>query len=263
MSTFHTLMAVVVLIFALSVMVQALQEVLKSVLNAKANTMKATVNQFMGDHLPLPKVQSALQTRGLDISALEHFNKEDFRHLLNGIDFSGQALEGIVTNVAATVEEKKDNMAAAFDAAKASFQQAYAAKNKRFALGLSLLIVLALNANLLLLYEELAANQIMAPAIVGKASTLINSGQPENLPGASLADSYQRSQQAIGDAVAKFPPLVRISVYAKDFTERPVRAVLGLLLMGLLVSLGAPFWNDVLKGMTGVNNVLRSGGSRT
>jgi hypothetical protein len=28
--------------------------------------------------------------------------------------------------------------------------------------------------------------------------------------------------------------------------------------MGILVSLGAPFWNDILKGMMGVNNALNS-----
>ena len=33
--------------------------------------------------------------------------------------------------------------------------------------------------------------------------------------------------------------------------------------MGTLVSLGAPFWNDVLKGMMGVNNALNAGGKKT
>jgi hypothetical protein len=35
-----------------------------------------------------------------------------------------------------------------------------------------------------------------------------------------------------------------------------------LFLMGLLVSLGAPFWNDVLKGMMGVNNALNTNGKK-
>jgi|HubBroStandDraft_1064217.scaffolds.fasta_scaffold51449_3 hypothetical protein len=30
----------------------------------------------------------------------------------------------------------------------------------------------------------------------------------------------------------------------------------GLFIMGALVSLGAPFWSEVLKGATGVNNAL-------
>jgi hypothetical protein len=36
-----------------------------------------------------------------------------------------------------------------------------------------------------------------------------------------------------------------------------------LLVMGLLVSLGAPFWNDVLKGVMGVNHALNTGRKKT
>jgi hypothetical protein len=262
MSMFQTLMAVIVLIFVLSVMVQGLQEVVKSLLDVKTKTMTQTVDKFMGDNLPTPQVKGALQARGLGISALEHFNKDDFRHLLDGINFSGKKLDGIICDGAATLEQKKENMAASFDAARASFQQAYTAKNKRYAVVLSLIVVLALNANLLMLYEELSAGQIMAPAIVDHASSLMAMSPSGNSSTGSLADTYQRTQQTIGDAVAKFPPLVRFSVYPQDFKERPIRAVLGLILMALLVSLGAPFWNDVLKGMMGVNNVLNSGGRK-
>jgi hypothetical protein len=35
-------------------------------------------------------------------------------------------------------------------------------------------------------------------------------------------------------------------------------ALLGLIVMGGLVSMGAPFWNDILKGFTGLNNTLNS-----
>jgi hypothetical protein len=259
MSMFQTLMAIVVLIFVLSVMVQGLQEVVKSLLDVKAKTMTETVDKFMGDNLPTPQVQGALQTRGLGISALEHFNKDDFRHLLDGIDFSGKKLDGIICDGAATLDQKKENMAASFDAARASFQKAYTAKNKRYVLLLSLVVVLVLNANLLMLYEELSAGQIIAPAIINHASSLMAMSPSGNPPSGSLAESYQKTQQTIGDAVAKFPPLVRFSVYPEDLRERPIRAILGLILMALLVSLGAPFWNDVLKGMMGVNNVLNSG----
>jgi hypothetical protein len=34
--------------------------------------------------------------------------------------------------------------------------------------------------------------------------------------------------------------------------------IIGLLVMGGLVPLGAPFWNDVLKGISGLNDALNS-----
>jgi hypothetical protein len=137
MSTLQTLMALVVLIFVLSVIVQAVQEFLKSLLKTKADTMKKTIQQFMGAHLTLPQVEGALKERGLDITALEHFNKDDFRHLLDGIDFLEPQLGGIVCSAAATFEQKKDNIAAAYEAARASVQKTYTTRNKIFALVIS------------------------------------------------------------------------------------------------------------------------------
>lgn len=48
MSTFQTLLALVVLIFVLSVIVRAVHEVLKSLLDTKANTMAEMITRFMG-----------------------------------------------------------------------------------------------------------------------------------------------------------------------------------------------------------------------
>jgi hypothetical protein len=257
MATFQALLAIVVLIFALSVMVQAVQEIVKSALGTKADVMAKTMTKFMRDLLTVPQIEGALKVKGLDLTALENFSKDDFRHLLNGIDFSNQPLKGIIADASATLEQKKDNIAAAYEAARTSFQKAYTTKNKLFALAISFAIVLALNANLLMLYEEVAADQVMSQAIVGKASSLVSPNSPP-ADNTSLEDTYRSSRKTIGDAMAKFPPLVRDSSYGKDFSERPATAIVGLLFMGILVSLGAPFWNDVLKGMTGINNALNT-----
>jgi hypothetical protein len=221
--------------------------------------MKDTIKKFMGDHLTLDQVQGALKTRGLDISALEHFNKEDFRHLLDGIELADPQIQGIVAQGEKDIVSVKNNIAGSYEAVRASFQKAYTTKNKTFAVLISFVVVLALNANLIMLYQELAADQVMAQAIVGKASTLVSSSPSGGDSNSSLEESYQKSRKTIGDAVAKFPPIVRDSDYPSDFHDRPGSAIIGLVLMGILVSLGAPFWNDVLKGMTGVNNALNSG----
>jgi hypothetical protein len=264
MSTLQTLMALVVLIFVLSVIVQAVQEFLKSLLKTKADTMEKTIQQFMGAHLTLPQVEGALKERGLDITALEHFNKDDFRHLLDGIDFLEPQLGGIVCSAAATFEQKKDNIAAAYEAARASFQKTYTTRNKIFALIISFGVVLALNANLIMLYQKVAEDQVLAQAIVGKVSTLANPAQSTNGGAtASLEKAYQDSRDTISSALGKYPAIVRDSEYGSDFRDHTFSAIVGLLLMGLLVSLGAPFWNDVLKGMTGVNNALNTGGKKS
>lgn len=64
MSTLQTLLALVVLIFVLAVIVQAVQEFLKSLLNTKAETMKATIVKFMGARLTYRGWRPLLQTGG-------------------------------------------------------------------------------------------------------------------------------------------------------------------------------------------------------
>jgi hypothetical protein len=114
-----------------------------------------------------------------------------------------------------------------------------------------------------MLYEELAADQIMAGALVGKASTLIDSAQSGNDNcSQSLPDCYSKSRKAITDTLVRYPPLVRDSDYGTDFHDHTLNAIAGLILMALLVSLGAPFWNDILKTMMGVNNALSTGGKQ-
>jgi ABC-type multidrug transport system fused ATPase/permease subunit len=267
MSALQTLVAVVVLIFVLSVIVQAIQEIIKSLLNTKAQTMEETIEKFMGNHLTLPQVQSALQVRGLDITALEHFNKDDFRHLLDGIELAAPQVQGIVASTTATAEEAKNNIAAAYEAARVSFQKTYTTKNKMFAVIISFIVVLALNASLIRIYEILAADQSMSQAIAGTATTILNSeksaqGNSGSVQPPDLAQAYSTNRKTIDDDLQKYPILLRTLKYPDDLRDEKFGEIAGLFLMGLLVSLGAPFWNDVLKGVTGVNNVLNTGGKK-
>jgi hypothetical protein len=265
MSELQNLLALVILVYVLCVIVQAIQEVLKSVFDAKAKTMAEVITKFMGDRLTLPQVCDALQARGLDVTALEHFNKQDFRSLLDGIQFTSQQIQQIpkiVASQAATVEELKDQAAAAYDGARAKFQQLYAAKNKKWVIGISFVVVLALNASLINIYEILTVNQSLSQAIAGTASTVASLNQSGHAsgtgPSPDLSAVYSENRQAIKKDLQNYPILLRTGKYLDDFRANPTYEIAGLLIMGLLVSLGAPFWNDVLKGATGVNNALNS-----
>jgi len=264
MGTFQSLVSLVLLIFVLSVIVQAIQEFVKSALNTKVGVMEDTVEKFMGSHLTLPQVRNALTLRGLDLTTLENFNKEDFRHLLDGIELEDAQLKGVVASAQATVEQIKDNIAASYEGARAAFQQAYAKKNKAISIILSLLVVALLNANLIILYEQVSSDQAAQQAIVGRAPAVsadqaVNSGgDPQPRP--DLGSTYAQSRDQVQKALENYPILFRTSKFGEDFKRHPYTEVPGLLLMGLLVSLGAPFWNDILKGLMGINNTLNANG---
>ena len=253
MSTFQTLLSVVVLIFVVSVIVQAIQEVVKAALGTKASVMEQTVTKFMGNHLTLPQLTNALQSRGLTLPALETFDVKAFRALLDVIAFQPTQLAGLIQSAAATEAQVKDHMASHYEAARAAFQAAYTRRNKLFAVVISYVAVLVLNANLIAIYNQIAADPVAQQAIVAKAAT-VQIGQPQS---GSLPNVYETSHKQIQESLDKFPILIRWSKWSDDF-QRPWDAVLGLVLMGALVSLGAPFWNDVLKSLMGVNKTLNS-----
>ena len=267
MGIFQSIVALIGLIFALSVIVQAVQELIKNLLGTKADVMAKTIDKFMGNHLPLEDVKKALNVRGLDLTALENFNTQDFRQLLDGIPFDQKQIQGVVVSADDTVDKVKDNIAASYEGARAAFQKAYTSRNKWFAVGLSLAVVALLNANLIILYQNVSADPGAQQAIVSKILAL-NSNQ------ASTARSNQSQQEdpeaAYTTARAKIvqalntePILMRTGQYSEDFSAGWLQEIAGLFLMGIAVSLGAPFWNDVLKGMMGVNNALNGNGKTT
>jgi hypothetical protein len=265
MGELQTLLALVVLIYVLCVIVQAVQEIIKSALQTKAKTMASIVTKFMGDHLDLGQVKSALQQRGLDITALEKFNKDDFRKLLDGIQFTPPQLAqipNVVATAGAGVDQLKEQIAASYDAAMASFQQLYAKNNKVWVLAISFAVVLGLNANLIKIYETLSVDQKMSQAISGTATAVANMHPPIQNAGAAQGQTleavYSENRKAIQADLKDYPVLLRTFRYGADY-DGPLELV-GLLVMGFLVSLGAPFWNDVLKGANGINNALNSGG---
>jgi hypothetical protein len=65
-----------------------------------------------------------------------------------------------VAQADANGDRVKNNIASAYEGARASFQETYTRKNKTFAMILSFVVVLALNASLIRIYETLAADGI-------------------------------------------------------------------------------------------------------
>jgi hypothetical protein len=263
MGIFQTLLSLGLLIYVLSVIVQAIQEFIKQALSTKATVMQESIKKFMGDSLSLPQVQDALARRGLNVTALENLNKEDFRHLLDGIDFKDSPMQGIVKTTGATIENIKDNIAASYESFRADFQQAYTKKNKLYVLVLSFLVVVILNANLLVLYEQISADQAVQQALAAKAALPRTDPPVKNGTDQSPEDlvaTVQNTRDAITKDLQDYPILVRTSKFKDDYDQHPYAQIPGLLIMGFLVSLGAPFWNDLLKGMTGINNALTTNG---
>ena len=262
MSLLQTLLALVVLIYVLCVIVQFMQEGVKALLDTKAKTMEKVVGQFMGENLlKSDQVKNALLKRGFQsLAALEHFSKEDFRQLLDTIPIAEdqrQEISNIVGTANATVDQFRQHAEASYDAAMAKFQRLYAATNKKWVIAISFVVVLTLNASAIKIYEILAVEPAVAAAIAAKAASV---APPNQDSAAAQAFNPDKTRQDMTQQLQDYPILLRTLKYPTDIKD-PANDI-GLLIMATLVSLGAPFWNDVLKGMMGINNALNTGGKK-
>ena len=102
----------------------------------------------------------------------------------------------------------------------------------------------------------------MGKAAAVSAEPVANNGSDQRQQ-MDLGAAYSHSRDQLEKAIESHSTLIRTCKYPCDFENHPYTLVPGLLLMGLLVSLGAPFWNDILKGMMGVNNTLNASGRKT
>jgi hypothetical protein len=274
MNTLQSLTAVIALIFVLSVIVQAIQEFIKDFLQTKPKAMMQALNEFMGDMLNAADVKQALGVRGLDVTALESFSPSDFRDLLDAIPFDQQqqqAVQKLVHGGQASLDKIKDSIAGAYQGALARFQKIYEGKNKRIAAVLSMVLVLILNANVIFHYESISADPATQQAIMSKVQTIVSanaianarSGDDAAAQARALKESYQATRDQIATVLNTDTMLVRTKLYPNDFRSHWLKTILGLSLMGALVSLGAPFWNDILKGATGVNNAFNGNGKKS
>jgi hypothetical protein len=255
-------------------MVQAIQEFIKDFLQTKPKAMVQALNEFMGDMLNSADVQNALKVRGLDVTALENFNTADFRSLLDAIPFNPEKVQKLVQGGQVSLDKIKDNIAGAYQGALARFQKIYQGKNKQIAAVLSMVLVLILNANLIFLYENLSSDATTQQVVMSKVQTIVSADTKANANAGTsdvaaaqakaLKDSYQDVRDQIATVLNTDNMLVRTELYWRhDLPRYWLKTILGLLLMGGLVSLGAPFWNDVLKGATGINNAFNGNGKKS
>lgn len=186
-----------------------------------------------------------------------------------------------------------------YDIVMQSFEERYNRSMKTWAIVIAFLVVAVLNADLLTIYHTIAANSVISKALVDQGPEILkqsrertNASQasggaaPAGQTGATqgtpaTASDAEKEFKAGLDQLKKdaalyvdvgFAPLKWQQV--KDWlrTLSPgneewwrdrkydLRVLLGWIVMAMLLSIGAPFWQDTLESLFGVKNLLRKKG---
>ena len=241
----------------------------------------------------LDLVRARLASIGYDdLSLLETMNSQQFVALLQ--DIRDGLSEEVKWTFDLTFAQAIDDARKWFDLTMKAFQDHYQRRMRIWSYALSALVVVWLNANLFVIYEEFSSNKVLRDSAVQMAGRLAAAPKDSLIAGvgAGGSDSIARGDDSLAirrmeSQISRIHALVnsesfqmfrwnttdgdtlvireaggiRPGMFISQFLCAAGKNWLGWLVMTLLVGLGAPFWYDILKTIMGIKDKLKSAGS--
>lgn len=161
-----------------------------------------------------------------------------------------------------------------YDTIMQSFEERYARSMKSYAIAISLIVVVLLNANLFKIYRQISTNDAQRNLIIAASDDIRRELQRKETSDAgaldlTLEEWKKRSFNEISKDISTYTALgFEGPSWLKDLPHRventsllkKLEVLSGWLLMTLLLSVGAPFWQDTLESLFGLKNFLRKQG---
>jgi hypothetical protein len=172
------------------------------------------------------------------------------------------------TEFVARLRERLDAIEAWYDPIMQGFEERYARHMKTWAFILSAIITVMVDANLPRLYKRMATDEVSKNRVLNEATAIqsrylnqIAQARAENNQ-PLLHELTSRLNDELDEATSSYPALGLELLDLDAFWNRTtamekVKIVLGWTLMAFLLSLGAPFWHDILQSLFGLKNFLR------
>ena len=275
-----TAIAMIIVLLVLSLVVQSIQSVIKKWFKMKSRSVLDSLTDLLnyvdkaGETRSAEKlveeIQGELKKLGrvsliMKNPVVDSLTKDDLLKLLDRINAS----------------PLKDSVAVWYDTVMQSFEERYLRHMKSVAIVISVVVVIFLNANFFQIYTNISTNDVLRNAIIAKQSEIQDRLrlQPANQPaGTQTPDAVE--QQLKGELKQLRETLDESTTFGlqpfkwsqvKDFfagtgpwtghaNERLtylVKALSGWAIMIMLLSVGAPFWQDALESLFGVKNLLQ------
>lgn len=163
-----------------------------------------------------------------------------------------------------------------YDTVMQSFEERYTRGMKTWAWVISALVVIFLNADLLNIYKEISTGDAKRAVILQAADQYRTAAKSTNEGSQNAASSmtpeqwYDQAKTVIDKNTAAYTSLgfegpkwiLQIPGWWKSHTWseslwQAVKTLFGWFVMTLLLSAGAPFWEDTLESLFGIKNLLR------
>ena len=213
-------------------------------------------------------------------SALADASIPVLEHLAEGFNSIAICLTKLRTefdSAIAPLRSKLKETESWFDTVMQSFSERYARGMKTWAIVISFLIVVLLNANFFNIYQKISTNEALRNSLVQNQAQLKELQQTAESAAAEpigtapgLKATLNEQQSTVRgeiDAYASFGfkplSLEQVRHWA---TGKPTwnglfhttEILTGWILMTLLLSVGAPFWEDTLESLFGLKNIINA-----
>lgn len=281
LDTLDTVIAVVVVLLVLSLIVQSIQSFIKKLFKLKSGTILTSLEDLF-TYVDVSGTGKTPKELVADVTAeLKKIGRVSvFGNLM--IDSIAQGdLEKILKKLGYDSLIGKVNTW--FETVMQSFEERYTRHMKTVAIILSFLVVIFLNANFFEVYRKISGNGPARAAILKKGEELEKrvKERPVNAPAEDPTDlqlkaeveKFRREQEEYLSTYKEFgfEPFTRTQLSNYFYAQGPwapsnkprnrffygVEALSGWTIMALLLSVGAPFWQDALESLFGIKNLLR------
>jgi hypothetical protein len=293
LDSLDSLIATAAVILGLSLIVQAIQQIIKQTLDLKSTYMRAQLLALFGKVAPVSRLRANLSPLGLlvkdagasaerivneleakvrgfgfpDLHLLEGLDAEKLKEILRTLPSASDADEA----VRRSVQEALARVDEWFEIRKKAFQEHYERRMKYWAFGLSAVVVLAMNADIVGIMRDFTADRAMRNVVVAAVPSLTSTTdtqavnrvapQTDEERGKAIQEQVQVIQGLVADRAFQLmrwntPTGDRLESFG-DFWVAAADNWLGWLAMTMLVSLGAPFWYDALKAVMGIKDRLK------
>jgi hypothetical protein len=173
-----------------------------------------------------------------------------------------------VAQIGARLRERIDAIEAWYDPIMQGFEERYTRHMRTWAFVISALLVVVVDANLPRLYKRMATDEVSKQRVLAEAQAIqtrylgqiADAREKNDQP--RLHDLTNRLNDELDEATSSYPALGLELLDIEAFWNRTTalektKVVLGWILMAFLLSLGAPFWHDILQSLFGLKNFLR------
>ena len=211
-----------------------------------------------------------------------------FMERLGSSDYGGR----LVTQASAAgdkaVEWMLKDVAQKFDAFGVEATEYFESRARLLSVIVGFVLAFAINVNALALFETFMRRPDVTQAVIDRSKDVTTkydnlqqqvttanaaAARAESTPASGATDaqrqveearaSVQRAAQETSASVRELQslgvPVGWTTEAVADYHKQPYRTLLGLLLGGLLIGLGAPFWYRAVSALTGVRGVTRAG----